>query len=174
MKKGTDSTILWKGTVRIGCVKIDPATSSVESYRLINLAEFLQVFKTLQGHVDCMEANKKKSEDLCASTSEDVSQIPSTLTASMILNHVDEIDKCKNFDRITECCICLERKPEVSLPCTHSYCLPCIEQWLVSYFRFKMMFLNCLILNIFYFLGMLIIKLVPYVGKGWKLQMTRG
>ncbi|KAL9695756.1 hypothetical protein quinque_015041 [Culex quinquefasciatus] len=28
-----------------------------------------------------------------------------------------------------ECCICLERKPEVSLPCAHSYCTPCIEQW---------------------------------------------
>ncbi|XP_035784703.1 RING finger protein 141-like [Anopheles albimanus] len=28
-----------------------------------------------------------------------------------------------------ECCICLERKPEVSLPCAHSYCMPCIEQW---------------------------------------------
>lgn len=128
VKKGTDSTILWKGTVRIGCVKIDPATLSVESYRLINLAEFLQVFKTLQGHVDCMEANKKKSEN--ASTSE--SGLPSMLTASIILDHVDEIDKCKNFDKITECCICLERKPQVSLPCTHSYCLPCIEQWLLS------------------------------------------
>jgi len=32
-----------------------------------------------------------------------------------------------------ECCICMESKPEVSLPCAHSYCLPCIEQWNVDH-----------------------------------------
>ncbi len=31
-----------------------------------------------------------------------------------------------------ECVICLERVPELILPCAHSYCLPCIEQWSVS------------------------------------------
>lgn len=127
VKKGTDSTILWKGTVRIGCVKIDPTTSSVETYRLINLAEFLQVFKTLHGHVKCMEANNK-TNPLNASTSSDTNSTP-YLTASILLQKIDDIDKCKNFDKLTECCICLERKPEVSLPCAHSYCLPCIEQW---------------------------------------------
>ncbi|CAN7939653.1 unnamed protein product, partial [Ixodes hexagonus] len=33
---------------------------------------------------------------------------------------------------LEECCVCMERKPEVTLPCTHSYCLFCIEQWNVS------------------------------------------
>lgn len=28
-----------------------------------------------------------------------------------------------------ECVICLERQPEVILPCAHAYCLPCIQQW---------------------------------------------
>lgn len=28
-----------------------------------------------------------------------------------------------------ECIICMERKPEVTLPCAHAYCLFCIEQW---------------------------------------------
>ena len=43
VKKGTDSTLLWKGTVRIACVKIDPITKKVDTYRLLNLSEFLRV-----------------------------------------------------------------------------------------------------------------------------------
>ena len=27
----------------------------------------------------------------------------------------------------------MERKPDVILPCVHSYCLPCIEQWNVNH-----------------------------------------
>ena len=30
---------------------------------------------------------------------------------------------------LEECVICLERRPEVLLPCAHAYCVPCIEQW---------------------------------------------
>lgn len=37
-----------------------------------------------------------------------------------------------NFDILNECCICLDRKPEILLPCTHTYCCPCIEQWNVT------------------------------------------
>lgn len=48
MKKGTDSTVLWKGTVKIACVKLDPESKVIESYRLLNLNQFLKVFKTLQ------------------------------------------------------------------------------------------------------------------------------
>lgn len=133
VKKGTDSTILWKGTVKIGCVKINPATSSVDSYRLISLAEFLQVFKTLQGHMKCIEAGQKmkKSPSGGASSSQEWDDSKdSNLTASLLLKHVDKISSGTGvLEPTSECCICLERKPEVILPCAHSYCLPCIEQW---------------------------------------------
>jgi hypothetical protein len=43
VKKGTDSTLLWKGTVRIACVKIDPITNKIDAYRLLTLREFFRV-----------------------------------------------------------------------------------------------------------------------------------
>lgn len=43
IKKGTDSTLLWKGTVRIACVKRDAVTKKVDTYRFLNLGEFLRV-----------------------------------------------------------------------------------------------------------------------------------
>ena len=40
---------------------------------------------------------------------------------------------CLDLGGLEECCICLERRPELILPCAHSYCLPCIEQWSVDH-----------------------------------------
>ena len=48
VKKGTDSTPLWKGTVRVACCKVDAATQEVDSYRLLTLKQFLAIFKSLQ------------------------------------------------------------------------------------------------------------------------------
>lgn len=55
VKKGTDSTVFWKATVQIACVKIDPQTQHVFTYRLLSLNEFLKVFKTLKCHTSAQQ-----------------------------------------------------------------------------------------------------------------------
>ena len=118
VKRGTDSTVFWKATVQIACVKVNLNShdQKVDSYRLLNLNEFLRVFKTLKCQdlavQQCKSLNTKKE---------------SFLTTSSFFNHLDDVTG--GAEPPAECCICLERQIEVTLPCTHSYCSPCIEQW---------------------------------------------
>ncbi|PNF28531.1 hypothetical protein B7P43_G14334 [Cryptotermes secundus] len=146
VKKGTDSSLLWKGTVRIACVKVDPITKKIDTYRLLNLSEFLRVFRTLQCQLAAAQqsshlenTSNSSSSEVSASSSTGDSSLPVTmdkklLTASMLLEEVDSSTGCCSGagERLNECCICLERKPDVMLPCAHSYCMPCIEQWNVN------------------------------------------
>uniref|UniRef100_A0A182PZB6 RING finger protein 141 n=1 Tax=Anopheles farauti TaxID=69004 RepID=A0A182PZB6_9DIPT len=146
VKKGTDSSILWKRTVRIACVKIDPETRKIDCFKLLTLQQFLQVFRTFQTNLHAMvtvesqrihspSGSPAKSGTPSSSTSASSSStgafvFPECTTASMLMAHVDAItDAPADEGEHSECCICLERKPEVSLPCAHSYCTPCIEQW---------------------------------------------
>lgn len=50
------------------------------------------------------------------------------LCHTTILNELD--DPKFNFDQTgEECCICLERTPDLILACCHSFCMVCLEQW---------------------------------------------
>ncbi|XP_058444123.1 RING finger protein 141-like [Malaya genurostris] len=165
VKKGTDSSVLWKGTVRIACVKVDPSTKKVECYKLLNLKQFLQVFRTFQTDLHAMvtvesqrirsptgspthssSTGRGSSSGSAAGSFERADMSPNSsklyafpqhTTASMLMEQVSgicEMDSTSNdggqsSEEGAECCICLERKPEVLLPCAHSYCTPCIEQW---------------------------------------------
>lgn len=43
IKSGTDTSVFWRSRIRIACVKINPITAEIDSYRLMNLNEFLRV-----------------------------------------------------------------------------------------------------------------------------------
>uniref|UniRef100_A0A1L8DT47 RING finger protein 141 n=1 Tax=Nyssomyia neivai TaxID=330878 RepID=A0A1L8DT47_9DIPT len=121
VKRGTDTSLLWKATVQIACVKVEVHTRQIESYKLLNLKEFLTVFRTFRAHVETLITLEDREERARA--------------ASRILHEVDTIthaDATEGQSEATECCICLDRKPEVLLPCAHTYCCPCIEQWNVN------------------------------------------
>lgn len=58
MKKASDELIIWKATVRIACVKVEKTTKRIESYKLLNLKQFLRVFKTFKSHLEVMDASQ--------------------------------------------------------------------------------------------------------------------
>ena len=131
VKKGSDSTVLWKGTIRIACVKVEPQTKKVECYKLLNLKQFLQVFRTFQNNLQAMIS--AESQRIHSPTNSPTRATPASgcfnrsgPTASMLMEELEAIDDDQHGN---ECCICLERKPETTLPCAHVFCCPCIEQW---------------------------------------------
>lgn len=75
----------------------------------------------------------KISQDNGSSSSSDVKPI----TASMLLEVVNvktEQDKAVSVssgDSNDSCVICFENKPDIVLPCMHSFCHKCIDSWWV-------------------------------------------
>jgi len=145
VKKGTDSTPLWKGTVRVACCKVDAASQEVDSYRLLTLKQFLAIFKSLQTQTAALReevtSSSPDSSEPASPSEEDLVKVeakakkPHPLTvakfsASLLL---DEALGAEELASLDECIVCLERRPDVILPCAHSYCLPCIEQWNVNH-----------------------------------------
>ena len=83
------------------------------------------------------------SNESCATGVNPSQSSRTTSTNKSSSNPYGSLDPKELIERVTskeidpnsldECCICLERKPDVILPCTHSYCLCCIEQWNVDH-----------------------------------------
>lgn len=121
VKKGTDTSVLWKATVKIACVKVDPITRKIDNYKFLNLKQFLSVFKTFQTNLHSLvsaEAQSGESASMMMMIS-----LPSNLSSPTNSN-------CSSPDEPwNECSICMDRKMDVLLPCAHSFCTPCIEQW---------------------------------------------
>ncbi|VDK63847.1 unnamed protein product [Onchocerca ochengi] len=101
IKKGSANTLLWKMTVRICTLKIN--ARSADSYRVFTFEQFLNLQKSLyyllKDATD--ETDGVRVLNVC------IDRTPST----------------------NECIICMERKPDIVLPCVHTFCSICIEQW---------------------------------------------
>ncbi|KAK3909561.1 LOW QUALITY PROTEIN: Serine protease snake [Frankliniella fusca] len=145
VKKGTDSTILWRGTVRIACIKVDLTTNKIDTYRLLTLGQFLKVFRSFQNQFAAAQQSsagrtsrsqsmeEKESSSNSSPVDTNAAQPFTSSDAITFLEQRKQQVGILDVDKLTECCICLDRKPEVMLPCAHSYCLVCFEQWNVKH-----------------------------------------
>jgi len=119
LKKGSADSYLWKATVRICCLKMNVTTKKVESRKFLSLGQFLRLYKSLLVLIE------QSSTDHAISTSTFlIDGLSQQLTSSILVERASNDD-----DRTDECVVCFERRVDVILPCTHSYCLVCIESW---------------------------------------------
>ena len=135
VKKGSDTSAIWKGTVRVACCKVDASTKEVDSYRLLTLKQFLAIFKSLQTQTAALQRDSPCSSDSSSPTSPSLSAAERKKSHPLTLAKFSAstfLDEALEGTSVEECCICIERRPDLILPCLHSYCLPCIEQWNVN------------------------------------------
>nr|XP_023021945.1 RING finger protein 141-like [Leptinotarsa decemlineata] len=93
VKRDSDSTIFWKATVQIACVKIDPVTQKVGTFRLLSLSEFLKVFKTLKCQLVAVEhCERNESHDTCPICREKLESTDDTWVISEVPK-AEEINK---------------------------------------------------------------------------------
>lgn len=123
INKGSDQVQwLWKATIKIAAVNINPTSRKINSVKIINLKQFLHIFNTMVTNVKAIQDIEERQSS--ASTSPDL--YPTTIMNQMN----DPMFNFENTDALMEdCIICLERRPEVILPCIHQFCTVCIEQW---------------------------------------------
>lgn len=117
VQPGSDSTALWKVAVRVVCTKINKPSGAVEASRIMNLYQFLQLYKDI---------TSQAAELAAEGTSEGPSgENPGSEScqASMWMGRVKELTDEE------ECCICMDGKADLILPCAHIFCQKCIDKW---------------------------------------------
>ncbi|XP_023210678.1 RING finger protein 141-like [Centruroides sculpturatus] len=131
--KDTESSFFWKAAIRIGCLRINSSTNRIESYRILTLPQFVHTYQALmyQHFASKLPPTKYMNKKINRKKSKkEGSKNKEALLTMKVCNRFGEIEKIKSD--LEECCICMDKKPNIMLPCTHCFCLPCIETWKAS------------------------------------------
>ncbi|XP_075044586.1 RING finger protein 141 [Mixophyes fleayi] len=119
VEPGSDSSALWKVIVRVLCTKINKTSGIVEVSRIMNLYQFIQLYKDITSHASGVFAQSCAAAE---GNAEGLSSL-SSCNASILMGRV------KQLTDEEECCICMDGRADVILPCAHSFCQKCIDKW---------------------------------------------
>ncbi|KAJ8406612.1 hypothetical protein AAFF_G00301860 [Aldrovandia affinis] len=115
---GSDASALWKVAVRVVCTKINKQDGVVEASRIMNLYQFIQLYKDITTQAAEVLATEGATEGPSGQLSS-----ADSCQASMWMGRV------KQLTDEEECCICMDGKADLILPCAHSFCQKCIDKW---------------------------------------------
>ncbi|NWH19695.1 RN141 protein, partial [Grus americana] len=118
VQPGSDSSAFWKVIVRIICTKINKTSGIVEASRILNLYQFIQLYKDITNQAAGVLAQSGTSEEAAESLMS-VSSCQASLWMGRVKQLTDE----------EECCICMDGRADLILPCAHSFCQKCIDKW---------------------------------------------
>ncbi|KAM9301631.1 RING finger protein 141 [Gastrophryne carolinensis] len=118
VQPGSDASALWKVVVRVLCTKINKNSGIVEVSRIMNLYQFIQLYKDITCHATSVSSESAAAEE----NAESLSYV-SSCQASILMG------KVKQLTDEEECCICMDGRADLILPCTHSFCQKCIDKW---------------------------------------------
>ncbi|XP_076840661.1 RING finger protein 141 [Brachyhypopomus gauderio] len=118
VQPGSDTSALWKVAVRVVCTKINKEDGLVEASRIMNLYQFIQLYKDITSQAAEVLAGGASDESAWGA-----SPAAEACQASMWMCRV------KQLTDEEECCICMDGKADLILPCAHSFCQKCIDKW---------------------------------------------
>ncbi|XP_077424208.1 RING finger protein 141 [Vanacampus margaritifer] len=123
VQPGSDASALWKVAVRIVCTKINKDNGTVEASRIMNLYQFIQLYRDMTSQAAGVLATEGDAATAPTEASYAPPLAPDSCQASMWMGRVKELTDDE------ECCICMDGKADLILPCTHSFCQKCIDKW---------------------------------------------
>ncbi|XP_028015672.1 RING finger protein 141 isoform X2 [Eptesicus fuscus] len=98
--------------------EINKSRGIVEASRIMNLYQFIQLYKDITSQAAEVLAQSSTSEDPDENSSS-VTSCQASLWMGRVKQLTDE----------EECCICMDGRADLILPCTHSFCQKCIDKW---------------------------------------------
>ncbi|NWW36385.1 RN141 protein, partial [Panurus biarmicus] len=99
-------------------LKINKTSGIVEASRILNLYQFTQLYKDITSQAAGVLAQSDTSEGAAESW-----MSLSSCQASLWMGRV------KQLTDEEECCICMDGRADLILPCAHSFCQKCIDKW---------------------------------------------
>ncbi|XP_066438601.1 RING finger protein 141 [Eleutherodactylus coqui] len=119
VQPGSDSSALWKVAVRILCTKINKTSGIVEVSRIMNLYQFIHLYKEITSHATGVYAQSSAAAEESAHSLASLSSCQTSMLMGRVKQLTDE----------EECCICMDERADLILPCAHNFCQKCIDKW---------------------------------------------